>query len=730
MPESKDAYIVEGEAASACVAIIVPFHRYGFVYSFESNGFREYSEYLQQKKYNIRLLYAAYPSEIRESENLSFKGISVSTLVVSEPMCSLGPMSSIMDRCRRVLEWCRLESCDAIVSSSKAGLLYYVQQSKLLNLEFGRTLIVVKVTPPKSLRNELDGTFMSTPADVVEGWLECRTIAAADHVIVSSKADCHWLKNKLDKLDPARITVRQDQPEIERMVQSVAAPDSPQPHEFVFIEEAYPRNGFNHLIKALLKLDTTQLTVNLVLLGEPQYNAPLIPNWHKAITDHGVNVRIKPFPAKESELISYLASGNRTGLILTTGGHRSRYGHLLARYRMRLITFDSHYQNTNWPDSHTVVCEASVEALRDALQNDALRYDNAVDEPIPESADCLVNLPIRESEQSNVNGADELEDQRRWFLSLINDADINDAKPRSSDASDSSIAIAAHDVTVCISHYCRPEKLTTALSSLVSQTISGFEVIVVDDGSEVEFQAALDTVIAQFNDRLNIKLIRKENAYLGASRNTGWTNASNAYVLFMDDDNIACPNEIEGFCRAMASGNADVLTCFNDTFSTTTENTLTPTVQNRVTPIGPCLALGPIFNCFGDSNSFWKKSVLDNLNGFTEHRGVGKDDNEIFARAALNGYSIEVVPFRLFYYRLSEDRMRNFQLIPGASTHRVIEPFTDATSSELTDLYSLLVGQSEHISKIERELKEHKLSCERSQKRFRIIKNILHQDAS
>lgn len=725
MSEPQDGYAEERQIATACVAIIVPFHRYGFFYSFESNGLREYVEYLQQKKYKVKILYAAYPSEIRGSENLSFNNIVVSTLIVSEPLCSLGPMSSIMDRCRRVLEWCRLDSFNIIVSLSTAGLLYYVQQSKMLSLEFRHTRIVVKVTPPRALRNELDGTFMSASSEVVEGWLECRTIEAADKVIVTCVADRRWLENRLDKFDATRITVRQDQPQIERLVRSVAASDSQQPHEFVFVEEAYPRNGFNHLIKALLKLNTTQAAINLVLLGEPQGDAPILPNWYKSITEHGISVRIKPFPASESELISILMSGNRTALILTTGGHRSRYSHLLARYRLRLITFDLHYQQADWPDSRTVVCEESVEALSDALKNDALHYGIVVPEPTSDSVETLVNPTFTDSEQSCVNDVDEIEDQRRWFLSLI-----DDSKPISSDAIDSDNDIAAHDVTVCVSHYCRPEKLMTALSSLVSQTVTGFEVIVVDDGSAAEFQAALDAVIEQFTDRLNIKLIRKENAYLGASRNTGWTNVTNSYVLFMDDDNIATPNEIEGFCRAMASGNADVLTCFNDTFSSVADDALTPAVKNRVTPIGSCLALGPIFNCFGDSNSFWKKSVLEKLGGFTEHRGVGKDDNEIFARAALSGYSIEVVPFRLYYYRISDDRMRNFQLVPGASTHRVIKPFTEATSSELADLYSLLVGQSEHISRIESELREHRLSCERSQKRFRIIKNILHQDAS
>lgn len=257
--------------------------------------------------------------------------------------------------------------------------------------------------------------------------------------------------------------------------------------------------------------------------------------------------------------------------------------------------------------------------------------------------------------------------------------------------------------------------------------MQGFDVVVVDDGSDESFLQELQQVISRYQDKLPLKLIQKENAYLGASRNTGWRASDRDYILFMDDDNIAHSREVEKFLHAMSHSNADVLTCFNDTFTEFDVELDLPVVNNRVTPIGACVSLGPLFNCYGDSNSFWKRSVLQKLDGFTEDRGIGKDDNEIFARASLQGYAVEVVPEVLFYYRISDDRMRNSQLNPGAGTYRVIQPFVDSSGPELRDLYSLLVGQDETIKRLETELAHVQSTINRSQKRVALVEKLLKQ---
>ena len=56
----------------------------------------------------------------------------------------------------------------------------------------------------------------------------------------------------------------------------------------------------------------------------------------------------------------------------------------------------------------------------------------------------------------------------------------------------------------------------------------------------------------------------QSNGYLGAARNAGWRTANGEFVLFMDDDNYAKPNEVTVMIQAALRTKADVVTCLND----------------------------------------------------------------------------------------------------------------------------------------------------------------------
>ncbi|KJV10864.1 hypothetical protein VZ95_02090 [Elstera litoralis] len=121
-------------------------------------------------------------------------------------------------------------------------------------------------------------------------------------------------------------------------------------------------------------------------------------------------------------------------------------------------------------------------------------------------------------------------------------------------------------VSVCLVTFNRPALLLEAVASLEAQTAPGFEVILVDDGStQQEALDTLDALESRFAAR-GWRLIRKQNGYLGAARNTAAALARGAYLLFMDDDNIAKPEMIARFLTAAETSGADILTSFNDCF--------------------------------------------------------------------------------------------------------------------------------------------------------------------
>lgn len=74
-------------------------------------------------------------------------------------------------------------------------------------------------------------------------------------------------------------------------------------------------------------------------------------------------------------------------------------------------------------------------------------------------------------------------------------------------------------------------------------------------------------------------------------------------------------------------------------------------------PIGGSLGSGIFINAFGDANALIERRVFEELGGFTTDYGIGYEDWELFTKAVLKGYRLEVIPEPLYYYRVSSESM-------------------------------------------------------------------------
>ena len=80
--------------------------------------------------------------------------------------------------------------------------------------------------------------------------------------------------------------------------------------------------------------------------------------------------------------------------------------------------------------------------------------------------------------------------------------------------------------------YNRPDEVDELLDSLTRQTLTGFEVIVVEDGSAVPCAE----VCRKYADRLDLHYFDKPNSGPGQSRNYGVERARGEYVIILDSD--------------------------------------------------------------------------------------------------------------------------------------------------------------------------------------------------
>jgi len=106
-------------------------------------------------------------------------------------------------------------------------------------------------------------------------------------------------------------------------------------------------------------------------------------------------------------------------------------------------------------------------------------------------------------------------------------------------------------VSVVIPCYNHAHYVHFALKSILAQTFTAWEAIVVDDGSTDDTPAA----VVQFTDA-RIRYIRQENQGLSAARNTGVGAAQGEYVAFLDADDEWQPRFLERCVAVLAHNDA------------------------------------------------------------------------------------------------------------------------------------------------------------------------------
>ncbi|WP_026734372.1 glycosyltransferase family 2 protein [Fischerella sp. PCC 9605] len=101
-------------------------------------------------------------------------------------------------------------------------------------------------------------------------------------------------------------------------------------------------------------------------------------------------------------------------------------------------------------------------------------------------------------------------------------------------------------VSVVIPAYNAMAFLPETLESVLQQTFTDFEVLIVNDGSSdniIEWASAITDP--------RVKLISQANQRVSSARNTGITNAQGEYIAFLDADDLWEPTKLEKQVRCL-----------------------------------------------------------------------------------------------------------------------------------------------------------------------------------
>lgn len=229
-------------------------------------------------------------------------------------------------------------------------------------------------------------------------------------------------------------------------------------------------------------------------------------------------------------------------------------------------------------------------------------------------------------------------------------------------------------VSVVIPTYNHAGFLREALESLVAQTFSDWEALVVNNYSE---DGTLD-VIEAFNDpRIRVDNFRN-NGVIGASRNRGIRLSQGKYIAFLDSDDKWYPEKLS-HCVCYLDQGAD-LVCHDLRSIGTREGIVHCGPKQRAT-FDALLERG---SCIIPSATLVRKSILDSVGGFSENPAfITSEDYHLWIKLAQTQAIMVFIEEILGEYRVHAGNQSGSVLFHMNSALSVIDDFlqTDSSSS-------------------------------------------------
>jgi glycosyltransferase involved in cell wall biosynthesis len=248
-------------------------------------------------------------------------------------------------------------------------------------------------------------------------------------------------------------------------------------------------------------------------------------------------------------------------------------------------------------------------------------------------------------------------------------------------------------VSVIIPVYNVENYITEAVNSVLAQTYTNFEIIIVDDGSTDRSKE----ICQQFTDP-RIKIIHQQNRGLAGARNTGIRHAQGQYLAFLDSDDLWVPEKLEKHIAHLENsptvGVSFSRSAFIDQNGKPLGLYLLTEFDKEIT-IGHMLCRCPVGN---GSTAVIRKQVFeairfqDHLHGTVEDFYFDEnfrrsEDFECWLRIAIKtNWQFEGIPEALTLYRVNLDSLSADLWKQLESWEQVIEK-TRSYASEQIDCY-------------------------------------------
>ncbi|MCA0431407.1 MAG: glycosyltransferase [Bacteroidetes bacterium] len=186
--------------------------------------------------------------------------------------------------------------------------------------------------------------------------------------------------------------------------------------------------------------------------------------------------------------------------------------------------------------------------------------------------------------------------------------------------------------SIVIPTFNRENLITQTINSILNQTFTDFEIIVIDDGSKDKTEEVVKLINSD-----KIKYYKIENSGIGYARNKGINYAKGNYIGFLDSDDLYYNNHLQNAYNFIKSLNSDEIIHLNFNLGNREQ---TIYFKNKL----PNKLPDDLFkNCSFHVNSLFIPNTIANITQFNEDRNLMlSEDWEYFIRLATR-YPIHIL---------------------------------------------------------------------------------------
>ena len=226
-------------------------------------------------------------------------------------------------------------------------------------------------------------------------------------------------------------------------------------------------------------------------------------------------------------------------------------------------------------------------------------------------------------------------------------------------------------VSIIVPTFNRKDMLKETLDSILNQTYSNFELIVVDNYSNYDFFQSIKSL----NDKRIKSFQNNNNGVIAANRNFGISLSKGEYIAFCDDDDIWEPSKLKTQIESMQKENADLSFTDIGFLMNAKGYNLLHDFQRKILSLIVNMGSKSIFlfqNVICNSTVVVRKEVLNRVGVFNESSSIVKaEDYDLWLRVIRQHKTIYVNE-KLLKYRLHHAQASSTDSESFSRTKRII----------------------------------------------------------